>query len=209
MEVMVTTVTKWNNSKNNSKNKETTMNGAKSVNYMQRVGPNSCIRCNYVTDASKSFFEQGADLHKHLDEEHPGWLLDGAKFMPASQAQLVGIALDPALTSPLPTDFSDSQEPVESDESWEASTAVLNAQNKQSESLKLKDLSELVVQLKEDILGYDEGEMMLVNANELADLINGYDALLLLIGSNGPDTCCGSCNISPKGHEYDCPEAQQ
>lgn len=181
MEVMVTTVTKWNNSKNNSKNKETTMNSAKSVNYMQRVGPDSCVRCDFVTDASKSFAEQDADMHKHLDEQHPGWMLDGLR----------------------------SAQPVESDESWEASTAIINAQREHPETLKLKDLSELVVKLKEDVLGYDEGEMMLVNANKLADLINGYDALLTIIEVTGHDTCCGSCNISPKGHEYDCPEAQE
>jgi hypothetical protein len=110
------------------------MNSSKSANYMQRVGPDSCIRCDFVTDANKSFTEQDIDMHIHLDENHPGWLLDGVKSAPQSPEQ-----------------------PVESDESWEASTAVLNAQNKQSESLKLKDLSELVVQLKEDILGYDEG----------------------------------------------------
>ena len=141
-------------------------------------------------DANKSLTEQDIDMHIHLDEKHPGWLLDGAKFTPTLQN-------------------NNSQDPVESDESWEASTAILNAQREHPETLKLKDLSELVAKLKEDKLGYDEGEMMLVNANELADLINGYDTLLLLIGSNGPDTCCGSCNINPKGHEYDCPEAQQ
>ena len=162
------------------------MNSTESVNYMQRVGPDSCIRCDFVTDANKSFTEQDIDMHIHLDEKHPGWLLDGVNSVPQSPTQ-----------------------PVESDESWEACTEILNAQRKQPESLKLKDLSELVAKLKEDVLGYDHDEGMLVNVNELADLINGYDALLLLIGSNGLDTCCGSCNISLKGHEYDCPEAQQ
>ena len=167
MEVMVITAVKWNNSKNtkSNKNKETRMNSTESVNYMQRVGPDSCIRCDFVTNASKSFAEQDADMHKHLDEKHPGWLLDRVTSASQSLAQ--------------------------------------------PETLKLKDLSELVAKLKEDVLGYDEGEMMLVNANELNDLINGYDTLLLLIGSNGPDTCCGSCNIGPKGQEYDCPEAQE
>lgn len=49
---------------------------ALSAGYMQRIGPDSCLRCDYVTDASKSFDEQDADLHKHLDEKHPGWMTD-------------------------------------------------------------------------------------------------------------------------------------
>jgi hypothetical protein len=173
MEVMVTTVTKWNNSKNNSKNKETTMNSAKSVNYMQRVGPDSCVRCDFVTDASKSFAEQDADMHKHLDEQHPGWMLDGLR----------------------------SAQPVESDESWEASTAILAAQDQLvTANSRLTDaqIYEASIRL--------QGQFREIPTREF---IEGLAELVQYSDGDGPDTCCGSCNISPKGHEYDCPEAQE
>ncbi len=46
--------------------------------YMQRVGHSRCVRCDYETSDSMSFAEQDAAMHKHLDSEHPGWLLDGS-----------------------------------------------------------------------------------------------------------------------------------
>lgn len=51
---------------------------AQSANYMQRVGPENCIRCGYKTDASKPFSEQDSDMRHHLDIEHPGWLTNAA-----------------------------------------------------------------------------------------------------------------------------------
>ena len=49
-----------------------------SVNYMQRVGHSSCIRCDFETSDEMSFEEQDAALMAHLAEKHPDWMTDGA-----------------------------------------------------------------------------------------------------------------------------------
>jgi len=49
---------------------------APSMNYMQRVGKSSCIRCDFETDESQSFAEQDAAMHAHLAEKHPNWMTE-------------------------------------------------------------------------------------------------------------------------------------
>lgn len=46
------------------------------VNYRQRVGHASCVRCDYVTRDEMSFEEQDAAMMKHLEEKHPNWMLE-------------------------------------------------------------------------------------------------------------------------------------
>lgn len=48
-----------------------------SMNYMQRVGHSSCIRCNFETDDEMSFQDQDAAMMVHLAENHPDWQTDG------------------------------------------------------------------------------------------------------------------------------------
>lgn len=52
---------------------------AAASNFMQRVGDMSCIRCDFKTDARKSFQEQTAEMSAHLVKEHPDWMIDGGK----------------------------------------------------------------------------------------------------------------------------------
>lgn len=47
------------------------------MNYMQRVGHSSCIRCNFETDDKMSFQEQDEAMRVHLAENHPDWMTDG------------------------------------------------------------------------------------------------------------------------------------
>jgi hypothetical protein len=49
-----------------------------SVNYMQRVGHSSCIRCDFETSDDMPFEEQDAAMMAHLAEKHPNWMTDGA-----------------------------------------------------------------------------------------------------------------------------------
>lgn len=46
-------------------------------NYMQRMGPSSCVRCDFETSDETPFEEQDAAIHAHLEEEHPDWMTDG------------------------------------------------------------------------------------------------------------------------------------
>ena len=48
-----------------------------SVNYMQRVGHSSCIRCDFETSDEMPFKEQDAAMMAHLAEKHPNWMTDG------------------------------------------------------------------------------------------------------------------------------------
>ena len=48
-----------------------------SMNYMQRVGHTSCLRCEFETSDDMSFQEQDAAMDAHLAEFHPNWMTDG------------------------------------------------------------------------------------------------------------------------------------
>jgi hypothetical protein len=47
------------------------------VNFLQRVGHASCIRCDFETSDRMSFEEQNAAMNAHLTEKHPDWMTDG------------------------------------------------------------------------------------------------------------------------------------
>lgn len=54
-----------------------------SMNYLQRVGHSSCIRCNFETNDKMSFAAQDAAMLAHLAEFHPDWQTDGgASILP-------------------------------------------------------------------------------------------------------------------------------
>jgi len=46
------------------------------VNYMQRVGKSSCIRCDFETDETQSFAAQDLAMSLHLNEAHPNWQIE-------------------------------------------------------------------------------------------------------------------------------------
>jgi len=48
-----------------------------SINYLQRIGKSSCIRCDFETDENTSFAEQDAAMMAHLAEKHPNWMTEG------------------------------------------------------------------------------------------------------------------------------------
>ena len=41
--------------------------------FMQQVGPLSCLRCPWKSDADLTWQEKENVLRRHLDEAHPGW----------------------------------------------------------------------------------------------------------------------------------------
>ena len=64
-----------------------------SVNYMQRVGHSSCVRCEFETSDEMSFEEQDAAMMAHLAEKHPDWQTDGGasilkKRLPGGNAEV-------------------------------------------------------------------------------------------------------------------------
>ena len=47
------------------------------INFLQRVGHASCVRCDFETSDSMSFEEQDTAMNAHLTEKHPDWMTDG------------------------------------------------------------------------------------------------------------------------------------
>ena len=50
--------------------------GMASINYLQRIGKSSCIRCEFETNEKMSFAEQDAAMMAHLVEKHPDWMTE-------------------------------------------------------------------------------------------------------------------------------------
>ncbi len=73
--------------------------------YVQRTGHSRCVRCDFETSDAMSFEQQDIAMHQHLDEVHPGWLLDGT-----------GKDRCPFKATPLPT--NDVRIPADLKQDW-------------------------------------------------------------------------------------------
>lgn len=87
------------------------------INYLKQVGTTRCIRCDFVTDDSKTFAEQNAEIHAHLNTAHPGWITETSQTSPQP-------------SSAFPIDKTDVWEEKQDAENLPTSAEPLNPEDK-------------------------------------------------------------------------------
>ena len=84
--------------------------------YVQQVGPLSCIRCPFKTSEHGTMVEKDAEIHKHLDEAHPGW-----QGEPNQVQWTRGVGYIPPIPSPVHPEAGPAEipePPSEDSEKW-------------------------------------------------------------------------------------------
>lgn len=83
------------------------------TNYMQVVGPNICIRCEFETDKSLPMDLQNEALFDHLNSAHPDWQLETLENNTIMESRYQKAVYDQPVThdGPLPDEVARGHEP--------------------------------------------------------------------------------------------------